>query len=630
MISHRSKQFVYPDYISPLPADEFLKAATYKQKMYDEGVTLVNKQLDAYQSIRDSLDKEQDRKYFDQEASKFVNALNKNSSLDLSVKSNLQATLQSGNQLVHDPYIKQAAESSAVRKKMIEEQSKLDPSKRSQINDYFFNKEIENWYNDGKVGSKLAYNPYTVYTDEHIKLWSTLVDKMKPDTTEEYIQDKSGAWITKVTYTGKSAEKLQGAYQDGLSPQAQNQLRMEAQYQLETGDKDKLSQDYTQYNQIAVQQLGTEIAKAETSRGEYVKKYGENSPEASKLTNDIYQLKLKQSIYEENANKAPENGDLVSYLINDKILTGSNEWAYQQAKKDTIANPYVVDREKMKNNIIEAEAKAQINDKYGLNADGTKSTGSNLFGIDPVTAVDLSKTVSGLNGSKTVQNLSSNLNIVADDADAPYLISGIRAFSGVGLDGSDTKTIKDIVKRAMVSGTWANEDREEILSTMAGKNEIAKGVQANKMNVFQANSVIESNKKKATTWLDYAKKIGTSIYDVYDLQTGAVSDNDPEDLTAANITNQLLTNNYGLSIKNNNTQSKWASDLKTNIKNSDKAETFNSDGTGLTFVPKNNNVYVFRRDNKGKLVKLVIETQAFLDMPASYLNGIEDIRLPID
>ena len=631
MITHRSKGFVYPDYVSPLPADEFLKGVQYKQKMFDEGVTLVNSQLDTYREIRNSLLKDQDKKYFDQEATKLVNALNKTAGLDFSVKGNVTAALNTGKQLINDQYIKSAAESSATYKKMMEEYSKLDASKKSNVNDFFFFNEIKNWQNDGKVGSKLNYNPYTVYTDEHVKLWGELSKTLKPEEVE-YPEMVNGQWIMKKSFSGVTAERFKKAYLNGLSAQGKNQLDMEARYRVMNSDKDALVKSFYENYQTILSDINLKISQNETDKGEAAKKYGPNSPEVMRINQNINEFNLTRQYYNEQLSKPADqisDSDLAGFIKDSIITDASGSFAYENKKQELKENPYAVDRAKMMNNIAEHEAKIKINAQYGLDADGKKAEG-NLFGIDPVSATDISSTVSGLNGSKTVQNLSSTLNIIADDADAPYLISGIRAFSGVSPDGTDTKTIKDVVRRAMVSGTWAEGDRQEILATMAGKDEIAKGVATKKVDNTQANTILQANKKKATTWLDYAKKIGTSIYDVYDLQTGSVSDDDDEDLTAANVTSQLLANNSGISIKNSNTQSKWASDLKTKIPNADKAETFNSDGTGLTFVPKKNNIYIFRRDSKGKLVKLSIETEAFLNMPASYLNGIEDVRLPQD
>ena len=89
MISHRSRRVRLPDYVDPLPPEDFLKGIQYRQQSYDEGIALVQKQLDNYRTIRDSLAKPQDKEYFDQEALKLVKAINSKAGLDFSVKSNV-------------------------------------------------------------------------------------------------------------------------------------------------------------------------------------------------------------------------------------------------------------------------------------------------------------------------------------------------------------------------------------------------------------------------------------------------------------------------------------------------------------------------------------------------------------
>jgi predicted glutamine amidotransferase/lambda repressor-like predicted transcriptional regulator len=597
----------------------------YKQKMYDEGVSLVNKQLDAFQSIRDSLTKEQDRKYFDQEATKLVNALNKNASLDLSVKSNLQSVLQSGNQLVRDPYIKQAAESSSTLKKMMEEQSKLDPSKRSAVNDYFFNKDMQSWLNDGKVGSKLNYNPYTIYTDEHKKLWSEIVDKMKPDTTESLVFNGArGEWITKTTYSGKSAEKLRGAYMAGLSAQGQNQLRMEAQYQLETGDKNALTQDYIKYNQLVAQDLGTKIASKEEDKGTAAKKYGESSPEVLALTNEIKELKMQQSVYEENASKTPDqltDPDLTGHLINQKIIDPSNDWAYEQIKRDVTANPYVVDQQKMINNIREHEEKIKINARYGLDAVGKVTNGGMPLGYAEMPASQLSSTESLITNNKLLANIATNLAGTFENN--PSLLAGINAFISNG-PGQNLKTVKEVLKRAMVAPTWAPQDRKKIMYEMSGSPELYKLMAQNPGMKGELIKVSDKNMELAKTWFNTLKKIGSSVFDVYDLQAGGYASRDQGKIT------DILLNNEQVDIKNVNTQGNRASAIKAEIPNASDAETFNPDGTGLTFVPKkpkSEMVIYVARDRAGKNIQKTITLNDFLESPASDLINMEDIRI---
>jgi len=379
MITHRSRGFVYPDYVSPLPADEFLKGVQYKQKMFDEGVALVNSQLDAYREIRNSLLKEQDKKYFDQEATKLVNALNKTAGLDFSVKGNVTAALNTGKQLINDPYIKAAAESSATYKKMMEEYSKLDASKKSNVNDFFFFNEIKNWQNDGKVGSKLNYNPYTIYTDEHVKLWGELSKTLKPEEVEypEFDQ-RTGQWIMKKSFSGVSAERFRNAYLNGLSAQGKNQLDMEARYRVMNSDKDALVKSYYQNHQSILTDIDARMAKNEADKNELIKKYGPNSPEVMRVNESINQLNLTRQYYNEQSSKPADqisDNDLVGFVKDNLIKDAAGSFAYQNTKTELEANPYALDRARMANNITEAQAKARIDiakeqelDRLGLSS----------------------------------------------------------------------------------------------------------------------------------------------------------------------------------------------------------------------------------------------------------------------
>ena len=376
MITHRSKGFVYPDYVSPLPADEFLKGVQYKQKMFDEGVALVNSQLDTYRDVRNSLLKDQDKKYFDQEATKLVNALNKTAGLDFSIKGNVTAALNTGKQLVNDQYIKSAAESSATYKKMLEEYGKLDASKKSNVNDFFFFNEIKNWQNDGKVGSKLNYNPYTVYTDEHVKLWNELSKTLKPEEVEYPEMTPGGDWIMKKSFSGVSAERFRKAYMTGLSAQGKNQLDMEARYRVMNGDKDGLVKSYYQNHETILTDIDNKMAKNEADKNELIKKYGPKSPEVMRINQANNDLNLSRQYYNEQMSKPYDqisDNDLVGFIKDNMINDASGAFAYQNKKEELQQNPYAVDRAQMMNNIAEAQAKADaksaIATRLGLTAD---------------------------------------------------------------------------------------------------------------------------------------------------------------------------------------------------------------------------------------------------------------------
>ena len=453
MISHRSKGFEYPDYISPLPADEFIKGALLKQKMYDEGIDKVQQQLDTYGQIRKGLLKEEDKAYFDQESTKLVNALNKNAGLDFANKNNVRSAMSLGKNLVNDPIISNAAESTATYKKMMEEYSKLDPKNRNSVNDYFFMKDINSWMKDGKTGSSLKYNPYTIYTDEHVKLWGELSQKLQPDSVDVPVFDgKSGEWIVQKKYSGVSAERFRTAYLNGLSGQAKAQLDMEARYALEVGDRDQINSMYAENLTTKLTALNLDIDKMTTQRAEFASRYGEQAPEVRKADEQLTQARATQRFYEEKQSAGVQDNDLITFLRDDKIFDASGAFAYKNESTKLEVNPYVVDLRRMQNNIAEYQAKAaiDINKEQELVRRGLKDGATS--GMLAPGAYEADAT---FNASTVIQDMKSFYSQITSDQEGKMWQNGIARFA-------EGKTVEETLARATSENFFDPTDRRAI------------------------------------------------------------------------------------------------------------------------------------------------------------------------
>lgn len=458
MISHKSKSFVYPDYISPLPADEFIKGALLKQKMYDEGLTQVQQQLDAYGQIRNSLLKEEDKLYFDQEATKLVSAINKNAGLDFANKNNVRAAMSLGNNLLNDSIISTATQSAATYKKMMDEYNKLDPKNRSNVNDFYFFKDINKWLKDGKPGTKLGYNPYTVYTDEHVKLWQELSTKLKPDVEDVPVFDgASGEWIVQKKYSGVSAQRFRDAYINGLSAQAKNQLEMEARYALESGDKNALSSSYLADLDTKLTDIDLNITKLNDQKRELAAKYGEKSPEVLKLQQQINEFTNTAQYYQNKRGSEVSDNDLISYVRDSKILDAAGAFAYSETSKKLEANPYIVDIRKMQNNIAEYRAKAAIDveKEQELVSRGLKDGATNASLAAGTYAPD-----SSYEGKSIIQDMKSFYGQATSRTEATMWAQAIARFS-------QNKTIQETIERAAGENTMDPTDRRVIAETFS-------------------------------------------------------------------------------------------------------------------------------------------------------------------
>ena len=643
MISHRSRRVPLPEYISPLPADIFLKGIQYRQNQYDEGRALVQTQLDNYRKIKDSLIKPQDKEYFDQEALKLVKAINSKAGLDFSIKANVHSVLNAGNQLISDPTIKQAAESTATYRKMMEEYNKLDSGKKSKANDYFFFKDIKSWMDDGKYGSKLNYNPYTVYTDEHIKLRSELVSKLKPNITEEFQPTPDGKFIVKYKYSGVSADKFKKAYLAGLSEQAKNQLRMESMYQVETGDKAKLSENYTNYLTNVVSELDSKINLVNTDKAQKIKKYGESAPELNLINSQLADLTMKKKFYSERLNR-PANeitdNELATFLQDELITDASEGFAYQQVSKDLINNPYTLDNHRAKNDLLLHKEKMKFNVEMGLNPDGSARKAEDLlpFGVQKMSGSDIANSRSLLpgvpeNAKKQVQSAANDFYGKLDEKDDGMILGIARYLQLDPATGKPNKTIADVLQRSIVFPTWNDSDKNAILNNISSKAALEN--QDPESFITQFNTKVPTkkplidinipsgnaeyiNQTKAAEYLKYLSKIAGAVYKIYDFQQGG---------EGREVTDDLIR---GKKILNQNAQSSnYADLLADNEIDPNYSSVFDGEkGTGLTFVPRTDYLMVVYKDKPtgGTNYQKLMSVYDFLAQDATQLGNIQDIR----
>ena len=483
MISHKSKGFVYPEYISPLPADEFIKGALLKQQMYDEGVEKVQQQLDTYGQIRKNLLKEEDKAYFDQEATKLVNALNKNAGLDFANKNNLRSALSLGKNLVNDPVIANASESAATYQKMMDEYRKLDPKNRSSVNDYFFFKDLNGWLKDGKTGSKLNYNPYTVYTDEHVKLWKELSTSLKPEEAEYPVFDpKDNKWVIQKKYSGVTAQRFRDAYMNGLSAQARAQLEMEARYTLETGDRDQITSFYTQDLNNKLTSLNLELEKDTQQLAEINAKYGDKSPEALRLKERITSATNTLNFYQEKQSKELNDNDLIGFLRDDKVLDAAGAFAYKNESSKLEANPYVVDYYKMQNNIAEARAKAAIDieKEAELVRRGLKDGATNAMLSAGAYAPDATYT-----SKPALTSMRDIYGQVQSGEEGAQIQLGLQRFG-------EGKTVAETLARAADERNWDPTDRRTINESFLPSDLKGLSQEQQKARIRRANQLTEA------------------------------------------------------------------------------------------------------------------------------------------
>jgi hypothetical protein len=332
-ISHKHSSFVYPDYVSPLPADELIRVGTIKQQLYNEGVAKVQNQIDTLDQYGLSILKEEDKRYFSQEMDKFMKAINEGSAkTDFTNINSLKNLLSVGRPLEADPLIMNALQSTQEIQKRQQTLASMDPKDRSASNDYYFMQDVEGYMKDGKVGSKLGSRDYIPYVDP-TEYMSDVLDNVKADITSDIV--KNNGYLNKIEVEELTNEKLKQWMETNLPSNIRQQIQLDALYTTKDVDPAQMVQHYAdtrtmQYNQTM----------------DLIKKYEDNQQYLD--DDDIKEYKKlvrTANILKENLNNLPKNPDTAySAWVNDhynSYLTGQADlYAYRKEKKSIEADPF--------------------------------------------------------------------------------------------------------------------------------------------------------------------------------------------------------------------------------------------------------------------------------------------------
>ena len=333
-ISHRHRSFEYPEYISPLPADELIKIGTIKQSLYNEGVDKIQKRIDELDKYGFDLVKEEDKKYFSQEMDKFIKSVNTSAAkTDFSVLPNVRNILSIGRPIENDPNILNAIQSTAEYRRRQQELAKIPAKDRGPANDWAFMNDANEWLNDGKVGSKLSsgktYTPY-VNPAEYVM---DAVKKMEPIIKAQVIDDGKG-FLRDYEVKELTQQRLKEWMETSLPPQIINQIRLDAEYEIKDIDDGQLQNYYFDKNYKHFETLNNLIGRYE--------QLGQMNADEQK---NYKSLLMQREITKKALQGAPENSqDAKAILLNQyyqNFITGQAEaYAYRQEKESWKAQPY--------------------------------------------------------------------------------------------------------------------------------------------------------------------------------------------------------------------------------------------------------------------------------------------------
>jgi len=345
-ISAQHTKFTYPDYIAPLPADDFIKVAYKKQELFDEGVAKVQSTIDAYGDLRSNMLTSAEKDYFDQTMDGMVKAINSSAGIDFSVKANTQAVLNIGKPLEKDNNIVTAIKSGKEYQRRVDYLSKLDSSKKFKTNDLVYMEDIQEKIKNNKLGQDVQYGKdYIEFTDIS-EDWSKFFKNLPVDQQTEILKGKDTpqGYFEMKTTEGFDKSKVADMFRSYLAtnPKSLQQLQIDTRAGLITLGKEGTHQAYTEKMAFQMQLAEQNVNQVKKALKETEDIYTKvPSPIVKQRIQDLKNNLANQSqkyLYAKAEAETPlESFDINDYATmyqNDLINNMANLYSGQKVKRE--------------------------------------------------------------------------------------------------------------------------------------------------------------------------------------------------------------------------------------------------------------------------------------------------------
>lgn len=243
-------------YIQQLPVEAMVQVGMEKQKRYDEGVQKIQQNIDSVGGL--DIAKDADKAYLQSKLNQLTNNLKTFAASDFSEFQLVNTVAGMTNEIIKDPTIQNAVNSTAIlRKEQQRKEKAIQDGKSSPENEYYFDNQVSKYLQSSELGESFN-GRYIEYTDVDKKLRGLVSDLQKagfeqtienpwvrdssgrdiyfnPDGTRSYDASKGGTRkydMVKLTtkIKGIGAEKILNNFYDSLDENDKRQLNITAQY----------------------------------------------------------------------------------------------------------------------------------------------------------------------------------------------------------------------------------------------------------------------------------------------------------------------------------------------------------------------------------------------------------------
>jgi hypothetical protein len=545
-ISAQHTKFVYPDYVSPLPAEDLIKVALKKQEQFDQNVTKVQSQLDAYGQLKSNIYNEAEKAYFDETMTNLVKAVNSSAGIDFSKTANVQAVLNIGKPLEKDNVIVNSIQNGKEIQRRQQVISQLDGSKRGPANDWLFMQDAMDYMKSDKLGTSIAkgkeYN-------EFVDISGMVVDFVKnfsKEEQDEFYSEGKGTpqgYIEKITQQGFSKTKLSEKIKGMLAadPKAYNQLQIDTQYAYNNLGPQRAHQMYVEDQTLKVASFDESIASMQEQLNYYSAQNARvKSPTVQKeidaLKEQIETFSKYRTVAFQNASKPLDQFNPEDYFQtyqNNFVTSLSNTYSFQKISRDlkddkvwdiiqernmeVFKNNLDIEKEKVKaglTNVSPEKILAKKKTLWEMNNVGVQDA---IF-VPPTLAastvnMDVDKLTVGemLNSKKVVQvtpvmEKSKMLNFIAylkDGKANPQYLEAVEELQSEGITPSkkaEYEAIVDNYRRSIQNRTYVINFKDGNTESISGDDLMNVPLLAlsEVESVMQANTTEEFSARKKT------------------------------------------------------------------------------------------------------------------------------------
>jgi hypothetical protein len=265
-------------YVQQLPVEEMTKVGMYKQSQYDQGVQKIQTQIDNVAGL--DVMHEADKKYLQSKLGQLSGRLKSVAAGDFSNQQLVSSVGGMASSLIKDQNIQNAVASTARYKKESQELEKAYKEGKSSIaNVDDFRTKADAWLSNDKAG-QVFNSRYTPYVD-YKKQWLEVIKSLHADETgkdfayERYIDPVTGQVkfgelaiaMEREGVEGISEGKIKNAINAIMSPDALNQMRIDANYQFKGVTPEDLAVRSVKQFENREKEITTEIERLQAIAG---------------------------------------------------------------------------------------------------------------------------------------------------------------------------------------------------------------------------------------------------------------------------------------------------------------------------------------------------------------------------